>query len=434
MWLLLSCTEDPPPDIVQPDVPPPDVPPPNVLILVLDDVGTDKIAAYGEHPEPPRTPHLDTFAAQGTLFRNAWAYGTCSPTRAAVVTGRYGRRTGVGGLIDPNESDLELPLSEITLPEMLQEAPHDWSTSLVGKWHLSSYTSPSALSHPGDQGFDWYAAVMGNLGNCSEPGCTSGYYEWQEDVNGALSWRTDYAPSVQVDRALERMDEMPSPWLLYVGFSAVHAPFELPPAALLQEPVPEGAPLYTPTLEALDTELGRLLAEVDLEDTLVILLADNGTPAYAILPPLLSWQGKDTMYEGGIGVPMLMAGPGVQPGESQALVHAVDVFATVADVAGVELAHAVDGQSLLSPGHEVLYTERFWPNGHLPRVTDLRAVRDARFKLAVDELSGQRWLFDLQGRPDDGPDLLAQGPLCEEAEAARVRLESALDELRLSLP
>jgi arylsulfatase A-like enzyme len=132
-----------------------------------------------------------------------------------------------------------------------------------------------------------------------------------------------------------------------------------------------------------------------------------------------------------------MAGPGVAPGESDALVHAVDVFATVADVADVDLAslpQAVDGQSLLAPGREVLYTERFWPNGPGPRVTDLRAVRDARYKLATDDLSGQQWLFDLQGRPDDGPDLLVQGPLPEEAEAARARLERSLDELRLKLP
>jgi arylsulfatase A-like enzyme len=338
--------------------------------------------------------------------------------------------------MDPNETDLELPLDELTLPEMLQQAPQAWSTSLVGKWHLSSYGSPSALTHPGDQGFDWYAATMGNLGNCSEPGCVGTYYSWQEDVNGELMWRTDYATSVQVDRALQRMDEMAEPWLLYLGFNASHAPFDLPPEGLLHEPVPEGDPLYTPTLEVLDTELGRLFAAVDLDQTLVILLSDNGTPSYAILPPFLSWQGKDTMYEGGIGVPMLMAGPGVAPGESQALVHAVDVFATVADVAGVDLAtlpHEVDGQSLFSPRREVVYTERFWPNGPGPYVTDLRAVRDARFKLAVDEIFGQQWLFDLQGRPDDGPDLLTRGPLSEEAAAAKLKLELALEEMRLEM-
>src|SRR5688500_6847975 len=103
MWFLLACVDSPqgdppvwsapvaPVPTVSPEPPtPPGPPPPNVLLVVLDDVGTDKIAAYAEHPLPALTPNIDALAARGTLFRNAWAYTACTPTRAALITGRYG--------------------------------------------------------------------------------------------------------------------------------------------------------------------------------------------------------------------------------------------------------------------------------------------------------------------------------------------------------
>jgi arylsulfatase A-like enzyme len=137
VWFALAaCGRPEPPALVTPEGRPP-----NVLIVLLDDVGTDKIGAYAEHPRPAHTPNLDALAAEGVLFRNAWATPQCSPSRAALLTGRYGRRSGVGRTVQAYESSYELPPDELTLPEMLRGAPDAWDSSEVGKWHLATYAS-----------------------------------------------------------------------------------------------------------------------------------------------------------------------------------------------------------------------------------------------------------------------------------------------------
>jgi arylsulfatase A-like enzyme len=437
------------PDGPGPGSPDPAVPP-NVLVILLDDVGTDKVAAYGEHPQPASTPHLDALAAQGVLFRHAWASATCEPSRGALLTGRYGRRYGLGQTDTAYDGRYQLPLSEVTIPEMLGSAPDEWSSSLVGKWHLATYGSADNLAHPGLQGFDWYHSVVSNLNEGVDPSGRGTYYDWELNDNGVIVPMVDtYVTTRQVDDALDRMAVMPEPWLLYLSLNAAHTPLAEPPPELL--PVATDLPddleelgvRYHQALQAADTELGRLLAEVDLERTVVIALGDNGTPEHAVLPPLIPSRSKQSLFEGGINVPLIVAGPPVaEPGsESGALVHLVDVFATVAELAGVDLAAlrggdgepvVIDGQSLVpflrdpgAAGREVVYAEKFSPNGAVVPESDQRTVRDDRFKLLVS-LEGGSALFDLEGRTDDGPDLLSSGPLSPEAAEAYERLSSAM--------
>src|SRR5687768_3418663 len=87
--------------------------PPNVLVIVADDLGVDKVRAYGVHPQAPPTPNIDALAAKGVLFRNAYTYSICSPSRAALLTGRYGRRHGLGGIVELDEGTWEVPLDEV---------------------------------------------------------------------------------------------------------------------------------------------------------------------------------------------------------------------------------------------------------------------------------------------------------------------------------
>jgi arylsulfatase A-like enzyme len=439
----MACSRDTEPLAESPGDDPPQ--PPNVLVILLDDVGTDKVAAYGEHPQPPHTPHIDALAAEGMLFRNAWAYSSCSPTRAAALTGRYGRRTGLGRVVNAwMEGDYEMPSEEITIPEMLQLAPQPWSSSAVGKWHLATYTSPSNLEHPGVQGFDWYATSVANLDQTSDRGRHGHYFDWERVENGELSRLTTYATTVQVDDALARMQSMPEPWFLWLAFNAPHKPYSLPPPELHGVPADEDSAdpvLFAAVMEALDTEIGRLLSAVDLQQTTVILAGDNGTVSFAVLPPWHPRKDKDTMYEGGLGVPLIVAGPPVtQPGsETGALVHLVDVFATVADLAGVELEALgvpIDGRSWLpvladpdASVREVVYAEELGPNDMDRLKTDERAVRDSRFKYLVEVDEGSEHLFDLQDRVDDGPDLLQAPELSPDAQEALVRLQSELDEI-----
>ena len=135
----------------------------NVLVLLADDLGTDKVAAYGEHPEPPPTPHIDQLAADGVLFRNAWANPVCSPTRATLLTGRHARRHGVGGVVEPEDNTYMLPYEEELIPELLSESHVPYDTMWIGKWHLASFESEDSFDHPVLSGFARFTGALGNL-------------------------------------------------------------------------------------------------------------------------------------------------------------------------------------------------------------------------------------------------------------------------------
>lgn len=416
--------------------------PPNVLLVILDDVGTDKVAAYGEEKKAPETPTLTALAHEGMLFRNAWATPYCSSTRAAIQTGRQPGRTGIGYVVFPEQDAWELAPSEVTLPEMLERAPTKWDSSLVGKWHLGTRKSGSPATHPGRQGYAWWASTDDNLG----AGPTA-YYSFERNLNGTESTVNAYATTVQADDALARTKAMAEPWLITLAFNAAHAPLHAPPPELA--PLPPGATQadkFDAMLVAADRELGRVLAGMDpavRERTMIFVIGDNGTMEQGVRPPRDPAAAKGTVYEGGVNVPLIVAGPLVgKPGaESLALVHAVDLFATVADIANVDLKglpNPIDGRSLLpalkdpsADVHRLLFTEQFQPNG---RPGDwkmhARAVRGARYKLVLLTKAGQttEHLYDLQGRDVDGPDLLAGGgKLSEEAREALAQLRTELE-------
>lgn len=429
----------------------------NVLILLLDDIGVDHVGAYDIGSAPPPTPRMDALAAQGVRFDNAYAAPVCSPTRGVLLTGRHARRTGLGWIADTGARTFGLPLAATTIAEALDYARGDrWSSSAVGKWHVAAPQFPSVLTHPNDQGFDWFAGTVGNPKYADG----YGYYRWDRNLNGVITESFTYLTTASVDDALERAAVMPEPWLLYVGFHAAHTPLAPPPPHLTTLVVDEDSgrnALFDATVEALDTEIGRLLDSMDpgvLARTTVILVGDNGTAAHAVDPPLDPEQAKHTIYEGGVRVPLIIAGPHVDVpgGVSDALVYVSDVFATTAEIAGVPLGGpdaslsldvappvVLDGRSLLpqladplAPGHSVLYVEAFAPNGdHAERSIDRRMVRDERYKLLRNGSpanSPASSFHDLwAGNPlDDGPNLLDR-QLSTAEQASFARLSAALD-------
>ncbi len=393
----------------------------NILVLVLDDVGTDKL---GASPWAPRTPNIDALAARGVRFRNAYAAPSCSPSRAAMLTGRHPRRYGLGGRIRSRSEPYELPLSELTLPEMLERSPIRYQNAALGKWHLSSHRSPSGLSHPLDSGFSWFAGSVANLQVTDTPGVRGSYFRWQKNTNGSRAFTETYATTDTVDDAIARIEAMNPPWFLWVGFNAAHTPLHTPPGELTGDARPTtNRGRFDAAITALDSEVGRLLAAVDpvvLADTTILLVGDNGTPGDLATPGVAAdpggrahRSGKGSLSEAGIRVPLIVAGPHVrQPGTpSDALVHVVDIFATAAELAGVDLGALrdqrgrplpIDGQSLLryarNPGaasrRSVLYQDRFAPNGPGPYQSDARMVRDGRYKL-LQGPNGRVQLFDL---------------------------------------
>ncbi|MHC4845666.1 MAG: sulfatase-like hydrolase/transferase, partial [Planctomycetota bacterium] len=322
-------------------------PPPNVLVIIADDLGVDRVGAYGEHPNPGNTPVLDQLAADGLLFRNAWSNPVCSATRATLLTGRYSFRTGIGLYLQPAD-DVELTLDENTIPKVL---PPEYRKVAVGKWHLSGMAA-SGAQHPMLMGFEHHHGSLFNLDEGQS------YFAWDKNVDGQVETSTTYATTDAVDEALAFISQFsaqpePEPWFMWLAFNAPHSPYHHPPEQLHSFSLPAAInkpPLFAKAAtEAMDTEIGRLLSTMDpavLANTYVIFLGDNGTQQEASTAPFTGIHAKNTTYEGGVNVPLIVKGPGVVAGaECAALVNTVDLFETVMDIVGVD-AGTQDSESM----------------------------------------------------------------------------------------
>ncbi len=407
----------------------------NIMLVILDDVGVDLIAAYGAG-DPANTPVIDGLAANGMRFENAWATPVCSPARAAMLTGRHGFRTGVGRGIGWFTAEFELSVDEVTIADLI--APTHASFA-AGKWHLSAKDISDGF-HPLLLGFEHHRGSLPNLG----PLFGDGYFDYTRSVDGIPFPSTNYATTDTVDDALTLIATTPEPWFAWVSFNAPHGPFHVPPAELHTYALPPELTIDTvpihgrAMLEALDTELGRLLTSMDpavLADTTIIVVGDNGTGIQVVTEPHDPAKAKETVYQGGVHVPLIVSGPGVVPGSScDALVNVTDIHETVVELAG-HTSSAEDSFSfvpfLSDPDLPTLrtrnYTENFSPNGFGPFDEWQRAARDPRFKLIQFHDNGSlipfaEEFYDLENDPLELVDLLAAGPLSPQAAASRAAL------------
>lgn len=426
----------------------------NILLIIADDLGNDKIGIYqeGDDLTRPRTPNIDALARRGLRFTNAYAYAACSPTRASILTGQYGFRTGIGAVILRQDSYI-LPIhpKTVPIPIMLKRGAAGYDTSQIGKWHLAT-RAVGGLANPLQHGFEYTAGPRGNVPS---------YFAWPKQVNGELERATGYVTSDTTDDAAARANAMSEPWFLWVAYNAGHEPFHVPPANLHHQQEAEGNDvlMYTAMIEALDAELGRLFESIDPDvfaRTTVIFLGDNGTPNGALRPPYDERRTKGSINEGGTNVPLIVAGR-LAPKENHgrvcdALVNTTDLYATVADIAGVNLSdvlppgHMLDSKSILPllerPNdqrsiRQVAYTERFKPNGRPPYELWQRAVRDKRWKLVRESRRGRtvrrgEQFFDLDAaEPGEDGKNLCPCPRGLEGEALQAyrRLEKALEEI-----
>lgn len=417
----------------------------NVLILLADDLGVDRIARYGigEAGTLPDTPRIDALADQGVLFRYAYSSPNCSPTRASIMTGRQPHDHTIGTALSFN-GRFFLPWEETTIPEMLAErAGGAYDHSAVGKWHLENERSVP-YSNPNLQGWNWYAgAIHGLSEEASVDGLPQNYFDWERVENGSVARTTTYVTTSNADDAIARIAAMPEPWVLYVAFDAPHAPYHYPPDGLWSGVDKGGTAAsrkYNAMIEAMDAEIGRVLDSMDAglsSRTTVVFLADNGTPADPVEDPFLAERSKATVYEGGIHVPLVVSGPLVgAPGSTcDALVHAADLFTTIAEIAGVPFTAAERAErgldsvsfvgSLLEPAgpsaRDHVASELFRNPGPAPHHEYLRAVRDGRWKL-LQTMGQPDQLYDMEGVWLEGEDLLADGVLSAEEQAAYDRL------------
>ncbi|NOX59766.1 MAG: sulfatase-like hydrolase/transferase [Planctomycetes bacterium] len=402
----------------------------NVLLIIADDLGVANIGAYtrGIAPDagdPPPTPVIDNLSSNGILFRNAWATPVCSSTRAALYTGRHGFRNGVRRVVLPGV----LPLSqdETLFAELLSDV--GYTNALVGKWHLGIGDEVGGVDAPREAGFDRYAG--------RPTGTLPDYYMWSRTIDGVTATETGYATTVCVDDALSWIAEQTTPWTCTVAFNAPHSPFQDPPPGLhsFDLSLADDTLRYKAMIEAMDTEIGRLIAGIgsDVDNTVIIFLGDNGTPASVTEAPYTSNKGE--IYDGGIRVPFIISGPTVSDGnrESLELIHATDVFATILEIAGVNAPTAIpdvaiDGVSLvpLMLDSNAVLAREFIYSEYVPGVlqASMFAVRDAQYKLV--QQAGVFEFYDLIANPFEFPDLLTLGSLTT---TQQLRFDAQVEEL-----
>ncbi len=417
---------------------------PNFLVMIADDYGQDQVGAYGVHPRPPPSPRIDALAAQGVLFRNAFANPVCSPTRATLLTGRYAYRYGIGSAIPPKKG-WGLPSTERTLPVALREgAASDsdgtYTSAIVGKWHLAT-PDMGGLDHARQAGFDHHYGTMGNLlGNVYGTDLPMTFYHWSKVEDGVASEQTTYITTVTVDDAIRFARELPEPWFILVAFNLVHYPQHVPPAELFKAKLtehPTETELYRVMAEALDSEVGRLVDGVDprvLAHTEVLFLGDNGTAPVGVVEPFHKSSSKGELNRGGVAVPFIWLGPSVkEPGRTtDAIINTSDVFATVLDLAHIDGPRPEDSVSFASqlqePGassaRRYAYTEHFSPNGMGPYTSYAASIRDDRYTLVfVDGKPDQ--LYDNADDPLEMKNLIRTEQPTEEQKAIFKRLKFA---------
>jgi uncharacterized sulfatase len=437
--------------------------PPNIVVILADDLGWNDLTSTGDGVAGGSvpTPRIDSIAEGGVRFEAGYAAnGTCAPSRAALLSGRYGTRFGFeftptpGGMStivprlanampgrlrpvvshegESGSFDAQgMPASEITLAELLKTA--GYHTVHIGKWHLGGRNGMA----PHEQGFDESLLMASGLYlpvdhpdvvNARQDFDPIDRFLWSAfqhaaSYNGGPAFAPDgYLTDYYSDQALKVIEaNTERPFFLYLAHWAPHTPLQATRADYdaLSHIGDQRLRVYAAMLRALDRGVGRVLdalREHGLEEnTLVFFTSDNGAPGYIGLPdvnrPFRGW--KITFFEGGIHVPYFLKWPArLAGGQSYAApVHGFDIFATAAAAAGVALPsdRKIDGVDLLpyvrGERAGVPHRELFWRTGHYQV-----ALVDG-WKLQVNERPpGTTWLFDLNTDPTERTNLAGREP------------------------
>ncbi len=428
---------------------------PNIVYILADDLGYYDLGCYGNPYN--ETPHLDSLARHGLRFTQAYsASPVCSPSRAAILTGRHparygltnfiaGNRTDDASPVDPAPWNPFLPSSATTLAEWLR--PQGYTTGMVGKWHLGNGDSLA----PWAQGFD-YSRMIGRNG--------LDYYnysifedsfkqEFKDDGTKYLTDKlTDYAVEFlekNGDKAKPDQPNAAQPFFLYLAYSAPHV-FIVPRGDKLSKYFKKYEkfggkynPNYGAMLESLDDGVGRVMAALRekglLENTLVIFTSDNGGvglpelgPTPTTMEPLRKWKGH--VYEGGIRIPAIAFWPGkIAPNQvSDQYFSNVDYFATFSDLLQrIMPPDETDSRSILPV---LLGTKKSLPDQpaywHYPHFSNqlgrpAGGCRLGDYKLTESYEDGSTELYNLKDDPSESHDLSAQLPDKKRAMLAQFR-------------
>lgn len=409
---------------------------PNIVYIIADDIG---YADVGFHGSDIATPALDRLAAEGATLGQFYAQPLCTPTRAALMTGRYPLRYGLQTGVIPSGASYGLATDEVLLPQILGAA--GYRTALIGKWHLG-HGDPDFW--PRQRGFDsFYGTLVGEIDH------------FEHTAHGVPDWYRDNTPVEEEgydtellgDEAVRLIEghDPATPLFLELAFTAAHTPYQAPEALLARHSgiADPQRRAYAAMISAMDDQIGRVVAALEAkgmrEDTLIVFQSDNGGTRSKMfageaavagdLPPSNAplRDGKGTLYEGGTRVVALMNWPGrIAPGVAPGMIHVVDMLPTLAGLAGastagtkpldgVDLWPALTGSGLRD---EVVYNVE----------PTQAAVRQGKWKLYwVATLPPTVELFDIEADPTESTSVAADHP--ETVAALQARAEGLAREM-----
>lgn len=394
---------------------------PNILIIIADDLGVDVFNGYHSNTLMPSTPTLDSLAANGILFENVWSAPSCTPTRATIMSGKYGNKTGV--LTAPGHLDT---IHHSLFRHLNAQTGNMYSTGLFGKWHISLPQDPN---HPHDHSVDEYMGILG----AGWPA----YDNWDRTEGGVTTTSNDYATIEFTNAARDFINQQNQPWITWLAHIAPHSPYHLPPDSMYTLNA-TNTPFrqYITMIESLDFEVNRLLKSIPqavLENTTIFFIGDNGTPNNFLRDYPID-HGKGTLYQGGIRVPMIVCGKGVtrQGVRESALTHVNDIHATALELAGINLPGGIHNSfsfhHLLSdpngPRSPFIYSEI------TSTEVDGCTIRNDQYKL-IKYANGNKEFFDLLTDSLEFQNLIPLG-LTSTQQDIMDELEAEADQIKLA--
>ncbi|MES2983082.1 MAG: sulfatase-like hydrolase/transferase [Verrucomicrobiota bacterium] len=393
---------------------------PNVLYIVADDLGYGDLGVHGCKDIP--TPNLDALAGEGVQFVNGYVTGTvCSPTRCALLTGRYQQRDGVGDWVRPG-TDVGMTAGVPTIANYLKQA--GYRTAIIGKWHLGEKDE----FHPMNRGFDDFYGFLGG-GRSYYPLDGGQPGDRLMDGRKPVEEEPAYTTFGFGDKAvglIKGAKASNQPFFIYLSYNAVHNPMHPPKDSNRFDDMPLKGKrrAYAGMLFAMDESIGRVLDTLrkeGLEDnTLIYFISDNGGPTTRNAPngsqngPLRGSKGE--VWEGGIRVPFFLKWPGhLKAGEKyEPVVSQMDVTATVLALAGVtpEAKYPIDGVNLMP---FLTGAKKGDPRSSMSwKSEDQWAIRESKWKLTYAKAKNAKGLtlglYDLSVDIGEQNDLSAQFP------------------------
>lgn len=413
---------------------------PNIVLILADDLGYGDVSTY--HDSDVRTPNIDRIAADGMLFTAMRANCTvCSPSRAALLTGRYADRVGVPGVIrtQPDNSWGYLRPGVPTIADELKQV--GYHTAIIGKWHLG-LESPNT---PNERGFDDFHGFLGDMMDSYTTHRRHGinYMRRNAAVIDPPGHATDLFSDWAADYLRHRAQQPAQPFFLYLAYNAPHFPIEPPEEWLtkIKQRAPQLADKRARNValvEHLDHGIGRVLAtlqETGLEqNTIVVLTADNG----GSLPHAQNndpWRdGKQSHYDGGLRVPFMARWPGHIPAGSRCDDAGLnfDLFPTFLELAGAKPAAELDavslgpvlkGQAMTTPHRDLYFVRR--EGGPAYGGKSYEAIIRGDWKLLQNDPYSPLELYNLKNDPQEQHNLAATNTkvLNELAAALRAHIQ-----------